>query len=599
MKDIRINILAGCLIGIVLFSACSVTKHLPEDEILYTGGKTVIVNKSSTRVGETALTEINAALAKTPSTTLLGGFLPIPFKMWMYNDFVKYKKGFGKWMFNRFAANPPVFISTVNPEVRVKVATNLLRDYGYFNGKVTYETLVDKKDSLKASLLYTVDMKNPYFIDTVYYQRFTPQTLKIMERGRRMSYITPGEQFNVVDLDEERSRISTLLRNRGYFYFRPDYMTYQADTTLVPGGHISLRLIPLPGLPAAAQRSYYVGDASVYLFGKNGEAPNDSILYKNLNIHYYDKLQVRPNMLYRWMNYQQFVRSKQMRASNRTRLYSQYRQEQVQEKLSQLGIFSYMDMQYAPRDTTAACDTLDVTMQATFAKPLDAELELNVVTKSNDQTGPGASFGVTRNNVFGGGESWNVKLKGSYEWQTGGGEKSSLMNSWEMGLSTSLTFPRVVFPHLGKREFDFPATTTFRLYINQLNRAKYYKLLSFGGNATYDFQPSRTSRHSITPFKLTFNVLQHQSEDFKEIAEANPALYVSLRNQFIPAMEYTYTYDNASGRRIKNPIWWQSTVTSAGNITSLIYRAFGKPFNEEDKSLLGAPFAQLDRKSVV
>lgn len=110
-------------------------------------------------------------------------------------------------MFNRLAANPPVFISTVNPEVRIKVATNLLRDYGYFNGKVTYETLVDKKDSLKASILYTVDMKNPYFIDTVYYQRFTPQTLRIMERGRRMSYISPGEQFNVVDLDEERTRI--------------------------------------------------------------------------------------------------------------------------------------------------------------------------------------------------------------------------------------------------------------------------------------------------------------------------------------------------------------------------------------------------------
>ena len=141
-----------------------------------------------------------------------------------------------------------------------------------------------------------------------------------MERGRRMSYISPGEQFNVVDLDEERTRISTLLRNRGYFYFRPDYMTYQADTTLVPGGHISLRLIPVPGLPAAAQRPYYVGDASVYLFGKNGEAPNDSMMYKNLNIHYYKKLQVRPNMLYRWLNYQQFVRNAQMRASNRARL---------------------------------------------------------------------------------------------------------------------------------------------------------------------------------------------------------------------------------------------------------------------------------------
>ena len=67
----------------------------------------MVENKSATPVGETALTEIDAALDKTPSTKILGGLLPIPFKMWMYNDFVKYKKGFGKWMFNRLAANPP------------------------------------------------------------------------------------------------------------------------------------------------------------------------------------------------------------------------------------------------------------------------------------------------------------------------------------------------------------------------------------------------------------------------------------------------------------------------------------------------------------
>ena len=30
------------------------------------------------------------------------------------------------------------------------------------------------------------------------------------------------------------------------------------------------------------------------------------------------------------------------------------------------------------------------------------------------------------------------------------------------------------------REYDFPATTTFRLYADQMNRAKYYKLLAFG-----------------------------------------------------------------------------------------------------------------------
>lgn len=58
-------------------------------------------------------------------------------------------------------------------------------------------------------------------------------------------------------------------------------------------------------------------------------------------------------------------------------------------------------------------------------------------------------------------------------------------------------------------------------------------------------------------------------------------------------MEYTYTYDNASARGIKNPIWWQSTVTSAGNLTSVIYRAFGQSFNKEDKRLLNVPFAQF------
>lgn len=580
------------LVGMLLFSGCSVTKHLPEGEVLYTGQKITYLNESKTHVGETATSEITAALSKEPSTKVFG-FVPIPFKMWMYNDFVRYKKGFGKWLFNRLAANPPVFISTVNPDVRTKIAGNLLRDYGYFNGTVNYQVITDKRDSLKAKIVYTIDMKNPYLIDTISYERFTPKVSRIMERGRRRSYLSPGEQFNVVDLDAERTRISGLLRNRGYFYFRPEYMTYQADTTLVPGGHISLRLIPVAGLPDAVQRPHYLGDMSVYLSGKKGEEPLDYMRYKDLDIYYYKKLHVRPNMLYRWLHYQSYVKNDSIRAYNSTKLYSQHRQERIQEKLNQLGIFRYVNLEYMPRDTTLTCDTLDVAVQAAFDKSMDAQLELNVTTKSNDQTGPGAAFSLTRNNVFGGGETWTGRVKGSYEWQTGAGSQNSLLNSWEMGFSTSLAFPRVVFPRLGKREYDFPATTTFRLYIDQLNRAKYYKLLSFGGGVTYDFQPTSVSKHSFTPLRAAFNVLQYHTAEFDSLVTVNPALYVSLENQFIPAMEYTYTYDNAMKRRVENPIWWQSTITSAGNLTSCIYRAFGRPFDEKEKKLLGAPFAQF------
>jgi len=63
-------------------------------------------------------------------------------------------------------------------------------------------------------------MRNPYFIDTVYYRGFNSTTMQICNLGRRRSLISPGEQFNVTDLDGERTRISGLLRNMGYYYFR-------------------------------------------------------------------------------------------------------------------------------------------------------------------------------------------------------------------------------------------------------------------------------------------------------------------------------------------------------------------------------------------
>lgn len=590
------------IIGILLMTSCSTTKHLPEGEILYTGQKPMIVlNRSTSPVGEITLEEVEAALATAPNNSFLGSSTmrtPFPIGLWFYNGFQQYERGVGRFLFNKFAAKP-VLMSAVNPDIRVKAAHNLLRDYGYFNGRVSYQTFTDPKDSLKQKLQYTVDMRNPYFIDTVFYQGFDRRTTAIMERARRRSLISPGEQFNVTDLDGERTRISTLLRNVGCYYFRPDYMTYQADTTLVPGGHVAMRLMPVAGMPEVAQKPFYVGNRSFYLLGREGESPTDSLVYKDLTIYYHDKLRVRPDMLYRWLNYQGYRRKRQVQDStgiSRLRsmqnLYSFYRQTRMQERLANVGIFRYSEMQYVPRDTAFVSDTLDMRVIAALDKPYDAELDFNVTMKSNNQTGPGATFTLTKKNVFGGGENWNVQLKGSYEWQTGK-NRSSLMNSYEMGISTSLVFPRIVFPRMGKHEYDFPATTTFKLYADQMNRAKYYKLLAFGGNATYDFQPKATSKHSITPFRLTFNVLRNPTEAFKELQEQNPALYISLRDQFIPAMEYTYTYDNSTLSRKRNPIWWQTTVTSAGNVTSLVYRAFGQPFDEEGKKLMGVPFAQF------
>jgi len=574
--------IAYCLILCTVAASCSTTKNLPEGETLYTGiKKTVIANEDKTLAGTNTLEEVNAALACPPNNALLGSSsirIPFPMGLWIYNDFVKYKKGLGKWIFNKLAAKP-VLISTVNPELRTKIAANLLHDYGYFNGTVGYEVIPTKKRQAKIN--YTIDMQNPYLLDSVMYPGYSIKADSLIHATWNERLLRKGDNFSVVSLEAERQRLSSLFRNHGFFYFRPEFINFRADTLQAPG-KVSLKVIPKPGLPPSAVRQWYLGNSSVYITGYKGNAPTDSVEYKGIKIFYSGKRpSVRPAVIYHRFHFE------------KGDLYSQQKQMDTQEGLNRLGIFRFAEMQYTPRDTASTCNVLDLTINTALDLPLEGELELNVTTKSNDLTGPGAIFSVSKHNFFRGGETFSVKLKGSYEWQTNSEDKSSALNSYELGAEAALDFPRVVFPWVGKRVFNYPATTTFKLYADQLNRPKFFKILAFGGNATYNFQPTQTSRHAITPLKLTFNLLQHRTTRFDSIVQDNRSLELSLANQFIPAMSYTYTYDDAPITTKRNHLWWETSVTSAGNITSAIYAAFGKSFKEKRKNLMGNPFAQF------
>lgn len=126
-------------ITLFLLASCSTTKNLPEGEILYTGIKKIeVTNEDKSKEGEEALTEVEAALAYPPNNALLGSSsirVPLPFGLWVYNAFVNKKGKLNQWIFDKLAAKP-VFVNTVNPEVRTKVAYNLLRENGYFNGEI-------------------------------------------------------------------------------------------------------------------------------------------------------------------------------------------------------------------------------------------------------------------------------------------------------------------------------------------------------------------------------------------------------------------------------------------------------------------------------
>ena len=577
-------ILLLCLV----MAACSTTKNLPEGEILYTGiDKLNIVNEDKTMAGITALEEVEAALAYAPNNSILGSSSlrwPLPIGLWVYNDFVKYqdKKGIGRWIFDHLGTNP-VLMSTVNGDTRAKVATNLLHDYGYFNGSVTYSE-VPQKDPRAAKVDYTIDMGTPYYLDSLAYLKYPLNADSLIQASRGESVLKKGENFSVIKLEEERQRISTLLRNNGFYHFRPEFTVYRADT-LQKSGYVSLQAVSETGIPEEAKKQYYIGNTSVYLTGHDGEAPTDSIHFRSTTFYYNGKkIPIRPSALFRNIFYR------------KGDLYSQAFQGYTQDAVARMGIFKFSEFRYLPKDTTSRCDTLDVQMYATFDKPYDAELEFNVTSKNSGQTGPGAVFKLTRKNFRRMAADLSFELRGSYEWQTNSTVEgnSSKLNSYELGTSLALEFPRLILPWKDQelRRSRFPQHTSFKLYINQLNRARFFQMLSFGGTVSYDFRRSRLWKHTITPFQLTFNTLQSTTERFDSITASNPSLALSLGNQFIPSMNYTFTYDNARMNK-RNSLWWETSLTSAGNVTSLIYAAFGEGLDKKNKKLLKSPYAQF------
>lgn len=574
------------LIVLAVLTACSTTKHLPENETLYTGIKKIdYVNRDKSARAKDVLEEVEAAVSVAPNNSFFGSAkyrTPLPIGLWAYNRLERYESGFGKWLFDKIAAEP-VYISTVNPDTRVKVASNLLHDYGYFNGQVSYE-LVPTKHPKKMKINYLIDMGAPYTIDSVAYEGFTGAADSLVNATLADRLVEKGQQFDVTKLQAERERLVSLFRNNGFYYYRSEFITFLADTIQRPG-KVWVKIVPRNNVPAEAQKTYKMGKTSVFLTGYNGELPTDSMSRRGFTLYYAGKQPgIRFGVLRTKFNYR------------KGDLFSQQKQDITQEALARMGIFKFSEFQYVPRDTTLTNDTLDVVVNSIFDLPYDAQLELNVTNKSTQQLGPGAIFSLSRKNFRRMGASLNWEIKGSYEWQTGStvsGEKS-LLNSYELGSSLSLNFPRIILPWIKTRinPFRSSAETNFKIYASQLNRARYFKMLSFGGAVQYSFRKSLMWKHTVTPLQISFNTLQSRTTAFDSIAKANPMLFYSLDNQFIPSMSYTVTFDNAPLKK-NDQWWWENTVTSAGNITSLLYATLGHRFTEKNKTLLGTPYAQF------
>ncbi len=588
-------------LAVVNFAACSSTSNLAEDEILYAGMKqiqyvennTIATTADGRNVTPEILSyydlvkdEVEAALDCAPSGAFLGSSYfvsPLPIRLWIYNKYANSTSGFGKWMRNSFGAEP-VLMNTVNPEVRALVAKNVLRNNGFFNADVDYFT-IPQKNPKKEKLQYTVTPGRLYVIDTLKHVGFPPYVDSLIRTDDNVELkLLRGAPFSIEQLDKERTRISNFLRNRGYYYYNPAYSTFLADSVSTPG-MVEVRLGPVADMPAEAMKQWYLGKMNIVIRKSNYEPLTDTLSHRFFSMAFSGKKPpLRPGVILRDIK----LRPRQ--------LFSQEKFEESVSVLNSMGLFSMANFTFAPRDTTAACDTLDMILNCTLDKPYDVAVEANYKLKSNDRTGPGMLLELTRRNVFRGGEKLSLSLRGSYEWQTGKNVdgSSSTINSYEYGGSVKLEYPRIEAPFnmFRRHRFYAPPSTLISVSGDVLNRADFFKMLTVGGALTYKFRTSKFSDHEFSPFLLDYNYLYSTTAKFDSIVEANPAIYVSMRNQFVPKMKYTYSY-RQSPLTHRHPITWETTITESGNALSLAYMASGKKFNAKQKDLFGNPFAQF------
>ncbi len=565
------------VLALLILTACSITSNLPEGEQLYIGiGKTKILNEDNSKRGKAAIDAAKKEISVPPNDSFLGSAryrFPLHIGLWVYNDYRDDSTLLGRKIYDMFASEP-VLLNYVSPQIRSSLARNVLREHGYFDASVTDSVALMPKDSLQARVHYTIDMGKPYHLGRVDYLSDSTFIAKSQLDHKGISPLRVGDQFSLSNILYDREAVSTHLRNNGYYFYTPEALVYRIDTAFAPQS-IDMRIGFKEGLDPHSLVQWSIGKVTFDIGVTPSGTVKDSLFVDGIKIRYNEKPTTRLSVL----GGRVFLRPET--------LYSHINEQNTRQALARLGAFSSTDLAFSIADSVN--HILDLHISSTPDKTWDATVEGSVKFKSNGFRGPGLRTTIAKRNVFGGGEQLSASLYGSYENASSAG---SLLHSYELGSDINLTAPAILFPGLSKKLFPFPTNTDISLSASILNRARYFRMASIGTSVNYLFNRSAHHKHRLTPIRLQYNFLSHQSDEFNKILEENSTLELSLRSQFIPQLGYTYTYDDIIEDRGSHHIWFESSISEAGNLINGVQALAKKKYNDT-KNLFGVPYAQF------
>lgn len=547
--------------------------------MLYTGAEVKIENDSLSKKSKKALkSELEDNLTPKPNSSFLG----LRPKLFFYNiaKEPKKEKGFNYWLKYKIGEKP-VLLSDVDREFNKDIIVNYSENKGYFNAKATYDTVSNNK---KAQVIYTLRPGNQYLINKVKFQNDSiPVTEEIVKVSDK-TLLKEGNPFDLGVIKSERERIDNQLKQKGFYYFHPDNLIIQADSTVTKNHKVELNVKLKENTPDLAKQQFTIDKVIVFpnynirdvKDGKyNIPMDSDSLAkYAHDDIYVIDPEQkFKPKIFDRALYFK------------KGDLYNRADHNLTLNRLINLGVFKFVKNEFVISDSLN--HKFDTYYLLTPRQIQSLRLEALGRTNSANYAGSELNLNWTHRNLFRGAEQFKASVYGAFDVQIGGPKDAK--NLFRAGANAQLSIPRIVAPFRFNSSSAFVPRTNISIGYEFQNRTEYYTLNTFSGSFGYLWKENVRKEHDLKIIDITYVTPANVTPLYDSISAKSQALQRVVQKQLIFGPTYSYTYTNTMLPK-KNTIYYKGTLDLAGNLTGLFSGANVK--DGKQKSIFGVPFSQ-------
>jgi outer membrane protein insertion porin family len=544
------------ILACLIWASCSTTKSLKPGQYLYTGAEININPDSAVKI--TDQKEVKEILLDKTRPQPNKSFLGIKYKLGFYNlagETTK-KKGFKHWLRTKMG-EPPVLLSEVKIPYNNAVLKSYLISQGYLQSDVVGDTVIKGK---KGKAVYTAETGPRYKINSVLFPNDSSGIATIINNNKANSLLKVGNNYDLDVFKNERDRIDNDLKEQGYFYFSPDYLILQVDSTIGKNS-VDIRLKVKDIAPDAGLKPYTINHINIF---PNYSLRRDSALRKASPEIYNDFRIYDPRKTFKAPLFNRLVFFK------KDELYNRRDHNQSLNRMVNIGAFQAVKAEFIPLDSFKN-NQLDLNIYLTPLKKNSLSFSVTGTSKSNNFVGSELKLTQTTRNVFRGAEQLDVSASGGFESQVGG--QSKALNSYSFTLESKLTFPRFITPFKGINTTNaFIPKTIASLSYQLLHRGSLYDINSFKAQFGYKWNENKYKEHAFNPISVNYvtsSLLTSDPDEIDSILKVTPGLKSVLEKQFIIGSTYSFTYNNQFEDFRRNNIYFNGTLETGGNVWGL------------------------------